>query len=151
MGPASPRTFALFAPELREFLGRRDLRGLRHMLNLLSPLDLAEGWRELRAEDRLVVFKLLSRRRAVVLFESLDVEDQARLLNALEHDRAAQRLPPAGADAAAAAPADATQTAFPFAPGPLAPSSAPDGGAPIPPEPEPVSHLIRSLSPRTLA
>lgn len=144
MPPAALRTFALFAPELRQFLANRDLRGLRQMLNLLSPLDLAEGWSELRAEDRLVVFKLLSRRRGVVLFESLSLEDQAALLAALERDRDAL------AAAKAAGPAEPQQATLPFAGADAVASSAPDGGAP-PPEPEPVSHLIRSLSPRTLA
>ena len=109
------------------------------MLNLLSPLDLAEGWGELPIPDRVIAFKLLSRRRAIVLFESLDVEDQASLLQALEGDRAPK--PGAG---------EPQQGAFAFAP-PDLPASAPDGGAPVGPEPELVSAFLRSLSGRTLA
>ncbi len=144
MSLQSPRTFALFAPELKTLLGRGALKELRQMLVLISPLDLAEGWEILSPADRLVVFKLLSRRRAVVLFESLEVSRQAELLDALERDQ-----PAAPETAGGPPPADGAQSAFPFAP-PEVPSSAPDGGGPAPEGPVPVTTLLRSLTPRTL-
>lgn len=154
MALQSPRTFALFAPELKALLARGAHKELRQTLALLSPLDLAEGWEILSPADRLVVFKLLSRRRAVVLFESLDVVCQAELLDALERDRAGAPEP-AAANGAAPAPADqvaggdATQTAFPFVPpDPGAPPA--EGAAPAPEGPVPVGTLLRSLAPRTL-
>jgi magnesium transporter len=122
---SQPRTFALFAPELKALLAKRALKELRQALALLSPMDLAEGWPMLSPEEQRLIFKLLSRRRAIVLFEALEIEDQARLLEALERERAAEAA--------------------------LPPSSAPDGGGPIPNGETAVGQLIRGLSPRTLA
>ncbi len=129
-----PRTFALFAPELKALLERRAFKELRQVLQLLNPVDLAEGWPNLPADDQVVLFKLMHRQKALVLFESLEVEHQARLLEALESDRASE----------------AAQAPLPFSPTFDPNSSAPDGGGPIPAAQERVGQLIRRLSPRTL-
>ncbi len=82
-----PQTFSLFLPALKELLARRAIKDLRQMLHLLSPLDLAQGWESIAPESRTLVFKLLSRRKAVLVFETLEVAQQAQLLEMLEQDQ----------------------------------------------------------------
>jgi magnesium transporter len=134
MAMAQPRTFSLFAPELKALLARKAFKELRQVLQLLSATDLAEGWSGLAVADEIVLFKLLNRQKALVLFESLDVEHQAALLEALERDHADE----------------AAQAALQLAPNIDPQSSAPDGGGPVPAGHAQVQQLIRGLSPRTL-
>lgn len=79
----SVRTCALFLPEIKQLLAQKDYGTLKAVLRELNPIDLAEGWREFAPEERLAVFQMLGTRRAVVVFEELDVEDQTFLLQAL--------------------------------------------------------------------
>ncbi len=82
-----PQTFSLFLPALKELLARRALKELRQILQLIGPLDLAQGWESIARENRVIIFKLLSRHKAVLVFETLDVSQQAELLEMLERDR----------------------------------------------------------------
>lgn len=77
------KAYALFLPELKQLLQAKDLSTLKSVLREINPVDLAEGWRELSRGDQLTLFQLLPTRRAVVVFEELDVEDQVILLQAM--------------------------------------------------------------------
>ncbi len=75
---------ALFIPEIKQLLARKDYRELKSDLLEINPADLAEGWPRLTPFERLIVFKLLSIIRASELFEELNAEHQLQLLSALE-------------------------------------------------------------------
>lgn len=75
---------ALFIPEIRELLSRRDYNALKADLRELNPADLAEGWGRLTPFERVLVFKLLPVVPASELFEELDTEHQFQLLSTLE-------------------------------------------------------------------
>ncbi|MBI1953011.1 MAG: magnesium transporter [Candidatus Omnitrophica bacterium] len=77
------KAYALFLPELKQLLALRDLATLKSALREINPVDLAEGWSEFTREEQLTLFQILATRRAVVVFEELDVKDQGFLLTAL--------------------------------------------------------------------
>jgi len=79
----SVKAYAAFLPELRQLLAAKDLATLKNVLREINPVDLAEGWKELTSEEKLILFQLLGTRKAVVVFEELDVEDQGFLLQAM--------------------------------------------------------------------
>lgn len=76
------KAYALFVPELKQLLAQKDYPTLKTVLREINPVDLAEGWKAFTPEERLAVFQILGTRRAVVVFEELDVEDQTFLLQA---------------------------------------------------------------------
>ena len=47
-----PQTFSLFLPAIKELLARRALKELRQILQLIGPLDLAQGWESIARENR---------------------------------------------------------------------------------------------------
>src|SRR3989344_720941 len=71
-------------PELKELLkeGRWDV--LKEFLVDLSPIDLAESWYQFSSMDRIRLFKLMEPRQALVLFESLPVDERAHILKSIE-------------------------------------------------------------------
>ncbi len=77
------KAYAAFLPELRQLLAAKDLATLKNVLREINPVDLAEGWKDLSPEERLALFQLLGTRKAVVVFEELDVEDQVFILQAM--------------------------------------------------------------------
>ncbi|MCM8812010.1 MAG: magnesium transporter [Candidatus Omnitrophica bacterium] len=77
------KTYALFVPEIKQLLQAKDLTTLKSFLREINPVDLAEGWKEFSREEQLALFQVLPMRRAVVVFEELEVEEQTALLNAL--------------------------------------------------------------------
>lgn len=77
------KAYALFLPELKQLLGNKDLATLKSVLRDIDPVDLAEGWKNFTRQEQGTLFELLPTRRAVVLFEELDVEDQIFLLQAM--------------------------------------------------------------------
>jgi magnesium transporter len=79
------KAYALFLPELKQLLEAKDLSTLKAVLREINPVDLAEGWKDLSSEERLTLFQLLGTRKAVVVFEELDIQDQLFLLQAMGH------------------------------------------------------------------
>ena len=82
---ARPSSFALFLPEIRELLREKDFSQIRELLKKIHSIDLAEGWTKLSAQEKVFIFRLLSGRRAVEVFEDLRFEEQSYLLNNLEN------------------------------------------------------------------
>lgn len=82
---ARPSSFALFLPEIRELLLEKDFSQVRELLKKIHSIDLAEGWTKLSAQEKVFIFRLLSGRRAVEVFEDLRFEEQSYLLNNLEN------------------------------------------------------------------
>lgn len=93
----SVKAYALFLPELKQLLAEKDLPTLKSVLREINPVDLAEGWKELSREEQLQLFQFLGTRKAVVVFEELDMADQVFLLNAMSSEATNQMvedLPP---------------------------------------------------------
>lgn len=91
------KAYALFLPELKQLLAEKDLPTLKSVLREINPVDLAEGWKQFSREEQLQLFQLLGTRKAVVVFEELDMADQVYLLNAMSSEATSQmmqELPP---------------------------------------------------------
>lgn len=91
------KAYALFLPEIRQLLEQGDLPTLKNVLREINPVDLAEGWQGLSPQQRLTLFQLLGTRKAVVVFEELEMADQVALLNAMGSEATGQMvqdLPP---------------------------------------------------------
>lgn len=84
-----PNSFALFLPEIKEFLQNKNFQQLKELLRGVHSMDLAEGWTKLEPQEKIIIFHLLSTRRAVEVFEDLHFTEQSHLLNNLENQEAA--------------------------------------------------------------
>lgn len=83
---------ALFLPEINELLQAKKFAELKDLLKKIHSMDLAEGFKYLLPNQKVLVFKLLSARRAVEVFEDLRPEDQSFLLHNLENSEVTQIL-----------------------------------------------------------
>jgi len=81
---------ALFLPEIKELLLKKDFLGLKTFLKSINSMDLASGWRRLEPQEKIIVFKLLGTKKSVEVFENLSVQEQQYLINNLANAEAAQ-------------------------------------------------------------
>ena len=81
---------ALFLPEIREFIQKKDLNALKNLLKTAHSMNLAEGWKHFEAQEKILVFKLLGTRKAVEVFETLPLPEQTYILNNLDNMEVAQ-------------------------------------------------------------
>ncbi|MFH1413226.1 MAG: magnesium transporter [Candidatus Omnitrophota bacterium] len=82
--------FALFLPEIKELLSKKDFNSLKAILKSVHSMDLAEGWRHLDPTDKIIIFKLLGPKKAVEVFEDLRFLEQTYVLNNLENEQVSQ-------------------------------------------------------------
>ena len=76
--------------ELKDALAENDLSGLSSMLHEASPGDIVDELSRLRAADRAIVFRLLTKDQALEVFERLDYPTQGDLVESLQaHETAA--------------------------------------------------------------
>ena len=80
-----PSSFALLLPELRELLQSKEFSPLKDVLKTIHSIDLAEGWTKLNPQEKILIFRLLSSRKAVEIFEELRFEEQSYLLSNLDN------------------------------------------------------------------
>jgi len=92
MNNKSIQSWALFIPELKSLLCSKEYAVLKKMLREIHPVDMAEGWFNFAADEKLILFKLLDTRRAVEVFEDLDFSDQYFLLENSEEQSATDVL-----------------------------------------------------------
>jgi len=85
------KTLQLYLSDIKELLQNLDFVSARTCLKEISPIDLADGWDHFDADEQKALFRLLSRQRAVQLFEELEPADQVKLVNSLQ-DTDAQEL-----------------------------------------------------------
>jgi len=78
-----PNVFPLFLPEIKEMISLKSFRSLRHFLEDVDPIDLADNWQALSSEEQLIIFRLLPRKLESQLFEELELEEQQKLLEQL--------------------------------------------------------------------
>jgi magnesium transporter len=77
--------FALFLPEIKELLQEKKFSELKDLLKRIHSIDLAEGWPLLSNQEKIIIFKLLTQRKAIEVFEDLRFEEQEYLLNNLDN------------------------------------------------------------------
>jgi magnesium transporter len=77
----------LLAPEIEEFLVRRDFAGLREALSRLETPEVADLVGELPADQQALVFRILPRGLATETFEYLESEEQKNLVARLAHEQ----------------------------------------------------------------
>lgn len=65
----------------------KDFNGLKELLRNIHSIDLAEGWRYLEPEYKIIIFKLLTAKKAIEVFESLKFGDQTHILNNLDNQQ----------------------------------------------------------------
>ncbi|MBM3249568.1 MAG: magnesium transporter [Candidatus Omnitrophica bacterium] len=82
--------FALFLPEIKEFLQAKDFNGLKGFLKSINSMDLAEGWKHLEPTEKIIAFKLLGPKKALELFENLKLHEQAYIMNNLDNAEVSQ-------------------------------------------------------------
>lgn len=85
-----PDVFALFLPEIKELILKKDFNGLKASLKNIHSIDLAEGWKYLEPVDKIIVFKLLGIKKSVEVFENLKFPEQTHILNNLDNTQVAQ-------------------------------------------------------------
>jgi magnesium transporter len=84
--------FALFLPETREFIKKRDFNSLKNSLKNMNSMDIAEGWRHLEPTEKIIIFRLLGTKKAVEVFENLPFPEQHHILNNLANTEISQIL-----------------------------------------------------------
>ncbi|MBI4846294.1 MAG: magnesium transporter, partial [Candidatus Omnitrophica bacterium] len=65
---------------------------LKALLSKIPSIDIAEGWHHFSDNEKIFIFKLLTRRLAVELFEYMKFADQSFLLNNLDNSEVSQVL-----------------------------------------------------------
>ncbi|MFH1479608.1 MAG: magnesium transporter [Candidatus Omnitrophota bacterium] len=84
--------FALFLPEMKDKLKERNFAELKDILRRIPSMDLAEGMGLLEGSEKVLVFKLLSHKRAIEIFERVPFQEQSYLLSNLENEEISQVL-----------------------------------------------------------
>jgi magnesium transporter len=79
-------------PSIKELLEEKNLASLKDLLKKIHSIDLASGWSQLSDQEKIVIFKLLSARKAVEVFEDLRFQEQSYLLNNLDNSEVAPIL-----------------------------------------------------------
>lgn len=83
---------ALILPEIKELLEEKNYTELKNLLKRLNSIDIADGFRHLLPQEKVILFKLLGTKRAVEVFESLPISERQYLLNNLASEEVAQVL-----------------------------------------------------------
>ena len=87
-----PKIFALFLPEIRQLVATKDFAQLKSLLRGVHSTDLTKGWEDFVDQEKIIVFRLLSSKKAVEVFEDLKFHDQSFLLGNLDNAEIASVL-----------------------------------------------------------
>jgi Mg/Co/Ni transporter MgtE len=68
--------FALFLPEIKELLERKDFIGIKNLTKTINSMDLAEGWGNLEPNLKIIIFKLLGTKKAVELLRTFPLKNK---------------------------------------------------------------------------
>jgi len=71
--------------EIKEFLDNKDFTALKDLLKKIHSIDIAEGWERLESQEKIIIFKLLTSKKTIEVFEDLRFHDQSYLLNNLDN------------------------------------------------------------------
>jgi magnesium transporter len=86
------KTLQIYLADIKELLEARDFVSARTCLREISPIDMADGWDYFTADERVAIFRLSTRQKAMQLFEELDSPAQAELLGSLQQKDAQELL-----------------------------------------------------------
>ncbi len=86
------KTLQIYLADLKELLGARDFVSARTLLKEIGPIDLADGWDHFDADERVAIFRLSTRQKAMQLFEELESDQQAALVGSLQRQDAQELL-----------------------------------------------------------
>jgi len=78
--------------KLKELYERKNFRELMERLNSLNEVDLAEFFKELDENEKIIFFRLLKKTRAVEVFSYLDPEQQLDLINSITETKLKELL-----------------------------------------------------------
>ncbi len=79
-----PHPILIFIPEIKSLISQKGFDELKDFLLEINPIDLADGFPQFPPEHQLLIFKLLDPRRAIAVFEELDLLEQEYLIQHLE-------------------------------------------------------------------
>jgi magnesium transporter len=103
---------ALFLPEIKELVKQKDFNNLKIFLKDIHSMDLAEGWKYLQPTEKIIVFRLLSIKKEIEVFENLPVTEQRFILNNLNSEEVSQVINEMAPDARADLFKDLPQKVF---------------------------------------
>jgi len=83
---------SLLTPETKALLATGSTEELKNTLKDMHPADIAAILANLEDKERVTVFRLLAKEKALEVFEELKEEEQATLLSGLTKERAAEVL-----------------------------------------------------------
>ncbi|MBI4061267.1 MAG: magnesium transporter [Elusimicrobia bacterium] len=86
------KTLQIYLADLKELLQGRDFVSARTLLKEIGPIDLADGWDHFDADERVAIFRLSTRQKAMQLFEELESAQQAALVGGLQRKDAQELL-----------------------------------------------------------
>ncbi len=92
MNKRAIQSWALFLPEIKEFLEHKNYGGLKELLDSIHPVDIAALWENLDEKERRIAFKLLSPSKSIEVFEELDVPHQKFMLDNIDSELAGKLL-----------------------------------------------------------
>jgi magnesium transporter len=87
-----PNEFILFIPEIKEFLADKNFSSVKDLLKRIHSIDIAEGWERIEPQEQVIIFKLLTSKKAIEVFEDLQFDEQSYLLNNLDNTEVAPIL-----------------------------------------------------------
>lgn len=82
----------IFVPEIKEMIADRDLKDLRNFLATPHPADIADLLRELEPSERVLLFRLLDREKAVEVFGLLNPDEEEDMLTQFTENRVKEIL-----------------------------------------------------------
>jgi magnesium transporter len=74
------------------YLNRKDISSLKRKLNDINELNLIDVFLELSSENKVIIYRLLSKDKALFIFEQLDTADQETLLRSFTDDGAIEMV-----------------------------------------------------------
>jgi magnesium transporter len=80
------------ALDLSAIIRENDFQALRTHVDALQPTDIADALETLSAEERVLAFRILPRRKAAAVFEYLPPSEQRLLLKAMAQDEVSELL-----------------------------------------------------------
>lgn len=86
------KTLQIYLADLKELLEARDFVSARTLIKELGPIDLADGWEHFDPDERVAIFRLSTRQKAMQVFEELESEQQAALVGSLQRQDAQELL-----------------------------------------------------------
>ncbi len=80
------QSIMLLVPEIKQLIKEKKFFVLKDVLKDIHPIDLAEGFGSFDKDEQLIIFRLMRFDRAIAMFEDLDPQEQAWIIENLEQN-----------------------------------------------------------------